>query len=153
MHSINYSFDDRVSSIQCPGWSRMTCICQKVIGTTLGYLYSYILLLFRIVPDDTRGLLGSTILHPSLTPSQGFGVEFLMTFILTFTFFATMDPNRRNQGNDAIAQGMTMTLLHIVGVSNDRCIQLEAFGRWYHHHYHLRRRYNHHHHHHHHCCY
>jgi len=74
---------------------------------------------YRIVPDDTRGLLGSTILHPSLTPSQGFGVEFLMTFILTFTFFATMDPKRRNQGNDAIALGMTMTLLHIVGVSDD----------------------------------
>lgn len=49
-------------------------------------------LLYGVTVPGSQGTLGTMSINASLSPWQGFGVEFVLTFIVVFTVFATLDP-------------------------------------------------------------
>ena len=54
---------------------------------------------------------------PPLTAWQGFGVEFVLTFILVFVVFSVSEPSRRPLGNSAVIIGFTYLAVSLAGVS------------------------------------
>lgn len=72
-------------------------------------------LLYGIVPEKCRHDLGVTQVHPHLTKGQACGIELILTFILIFTIFATIDPNRKELGSKPLAIGLTVSMCHLVG--------------------------------------
>lgn len=71
-----------------------------------------------ITPEAVRGNLGSTLVHSGMTPAQGLGVEFCITFVLVFTVFAACDENRLDvQGSIPLAIGLSITACHCFAVS------------------------------------
>lgn len=67
-----------------------------------------------VTPEDLGSQLGNTTLHPKLTPIQGVGVEFLITFVLVLTVFGVCDPNRVDvKGSAPLAIGFSVTACHL----------------------------------------
>ena len=104
--------------IECPSFFGLWTIFK-----TLNWYFKIISLFFfifffsRIVPETCRQDLGVTQVHPHLTKGQACGIELILTFILIFTIFATIDPNRKELGSKPLAIGLTVSMCHLVGVS------------------------------------
>jgi len=49
-------------------------------------------LLYGVTVPGHQGTLGTMSINPALSSWQGFGIEFVLTFIIVFTVFATLDP-------------------------------------------------------------
>lgn len=90
-------------------------IFAQCVGATVGAA-----ILKGLTPVEVQGTLGSTTLHPGLTPFQGFGVELLITCVLVLTVFASCDPNRNDLANGSapLAIGLAVTLCHLFAVSD-----------------------------------
>ncbi|XP_022240824.1 neurogenic protein big brain-like isoform X2 [Limulus polyphemus] len=73
-------------------------------------------LLYGVTIPGHQGTLGNTLIHPDLGPWQAFGVEFVLTFLVVFTVFATQDPNRRSLGSDALTVGIGYLATSLPGV-------------------------------------
>ncbi|XP_068212947.1 neurogenic protein big brain-like isoform X1 [Palaemon carinicauda] len=69
-------------------------------GTTSGY----------------TGDLGATMVSQAITPWQGLGLEFLLTFVVVFVFFASVNPYKRSMGNPAMAIGIAYLSCTLVGI-------------------------------------
>jgi len=64
-------------------------------------------LLKAVTPDDVSGQWGITALAPGITPIQGFGIEYISTFILVLTVFSVNDENRTDvKGSVPLAIGL-----------------------------------------------
>ena len=63
------------------------------------------------------GPLGITAGHDSLNAWQVLAVEFVLTFVVVFTTFATMDPNRKSFGSDSLSIGIAYLVASLTGVS------------------------------------
>ena len=63
------------------------------------------------------GPLGITIGHDSLNSWQVLTVEFMLTFVVIFTTFATYDSNRRSFGSDSLSIGAAYLVASLTGVS------------------------------------
>lgn len=76
-------------------------------------------LLRTITPADHHTMtLGLTMVNSKLTPLQGVGVEFIITFILVFTVCAVCDSNRNDvKGSAAVAIGLAVSSCHLAAVS------------------------------------
>lgn len=73
-------------------------------------------LLKALTPEDQQGFLGGTFVN-KLSPFQGFGVEFSITFILVFTVFAVCDGNRLDvTGSAPLAIGLSVATCHLFAV-------------------------------------
>jgi glycerol uptake facilitator-like aquaporin len=66
-------------------------IASQLFGALSG---SFIL--DAIVPEFAKGTLSVTQLNNELTLAQGFGVEFIITFILVLTVYACVDKHRND---------------------------------------------------------
>lgn len=67
-------------------------------------------LLEALTPTQFHNSMGVTSLHPSLTPAQGFGIEFFTTFSLVIVVFGVCDPNRTDiKGSAPLAIGLTVS--------------------------------------------
>nr|XP_002736465.1 PREDICTED: aquaporin-4-like [Saccoglossus kowalevskii] len=86
-----------------------------MIGQCVGAIGGAALLL-AITPEEYRGNLGVTLVNDSITAAQGFGMEFMLTFILVFTIFSTVDPKRHVTGSQPIAIGLAIIIDHLIGV-------------------------------------
>ncbi|XP_013786741.1 neurogenic protein big brain-like, partial [Limulus polyphemus] len=73
-------------------------------------------LLYGVTIPGHQGTLGSTLVHDDLGPWQAFGIEFVLTFVVVFTVFATQDPNRRSLGSDALAVGIGYLATSFTGI-------------------------------------
>lgn len=72
----------------------------------------------RLIPANmTKSELGATMVDKGMTAGQGVGVEIILTFVLVIVIFGTTDPNRPSFGSPSLLIGLTVTLLHLVGVS------------------------------------
>ncbi|GAB1597536.1 aquaporin-4-like [Argonauta hians] len=67
-------------------------------------------ILFGLTPFEAHGLLGVTKIHADMAKGQAFGVEFMITFIMVFTFFANLDPKRSDMGSRSLSIGLSVTL-------------------------------------------
>ena len=83
-----------------------------------------------VTPKKFQGTLGQTMVNPEASPEQGFGVEFMITFVLVFTVFATCDSKRTDlQGSGPLTIGLSVTVCHLAAVSCSRvyfCAHLQS---------------------------
>ena len=68
----------------------------------------------------SMGPLGITIGHDSLNVWQLVTVELLLTFVVVFTTYATMDSNRKSFGSDALSIGIAYLIASLTGVSIEK---------------------------------
>lgn len=88
-------------------------VVVQLIGATVGSA-----LLKAVTPEDLRGNLGLTVVDKSMTLAQGFGVEFLITFVLVMTVFTVTDSNRMDvKGSAPLAIGLSVATCHLFAVS------------------------------------
>ena len=81
------------------------------IGMQLLGAISASALVFSITPAHARGSLGMTMVTDGVTLTQAFVVEFIITFILTYTVHAICDQRRDDVGGSkALAVGFAVTL-------------------------------------------
>ena len=78
---------------------------------------SFLLCSASVSVPGHQGALGVVVAHEMLSAWQVFGVEFVLTFLIVFTVFATVDPNRRCFGSDSLAVGIAYLACTISGVS------------------------------------
>lgn len=73
----------------------------------------------RLIPANLTKTaeLGATRVNDGMTAGQGVGVEIILTFVLVIVIFGTTDPNRPSFGSPSLLIGLTVTLLHLIGVS------------------------------------
>lgn len=70
-----------------------------------------------LTPDNVQKNLGNTLLGGEVSPVQGFGMEFLLGFILVFVVFGVCDDNRHeNKSVGPLAIGLSVTLGHLAAV-------------------------------------
>lgn len=70
-----------------------------------------------VSPEALGAVLGNTKLTKDLTAAQGFGVEFLLGFVLVLVVFAVCDPNRPECKYAApLAIGLTVALGHLATI-------------------------------------
>lgn len=52
-----------------------------------------------------------------INEAQAFGIEFILTFMLVFTIFATTDPGKEHRGYEIpLSIGLCVFICHVVGV-------------------------------------
>ncbi|XP_076067533.1 MIP channel family protein big brain isoform X2 [Oratosquilla oratoria] len=73
-------------------------------------------LLYGATSSGYAGELGATVLSRVITPWQGFGIEFLLTFVVVFVVFASVNPYRRTLGSPAVAVGLAYLACTLVGL-------------------------------------
>ncbi|XP_070575148.1 aquaporin-4-like isoform X2 [Ptychodera flava] len=74
-------------------------------------------LIYAVTPASVRGGLGVTSLGAGVSVEQGFAIEYLITFELVFTVFATIDANRKDlQGSASLAIGTSVTIGHLFAI-------------------------------------
>ncbi|XP_070533265.1 aquaporin-2-like [Ptychodera flava] len=73
-------------------------------------------LIHGVTPEGVRGTMGANILNPDITQVQAFGVEFVLTFVLVFTVFATVDEKNAISGSKPLAIGIAVVIAHLVGI-------------------------------------
>ncbi|XP_064610342.1 aquaporin AQPAe.a-like [Liolophura sinensis] len=70
-----------------------------------------------VTPTPYSGSLGSTIVSPLITPAQGVGIEFLITFVLVLTVFASCDSRRTDlAGSAPLTIGLSVTACHLAAI-------------------------------------
>jgi len=70
-----------------------------------------------LTPPAVQGALGSTSVNGSLSQAQGFGIEFMITFVLVFTVFASCDGKRTDlNGSAPLTIGLSVTLCHLFAI-------------------------------------
>lgn len=74
-------------------------------------------ILYGVTPVKVHGHLGVTVVHRDIGRGQAFGVEFMITFIMVFTFFANLEPKRADMGSRSLSIGLTVVLGHLFAVS------------------------------------
>lgn len=90
-------------------------ILAQCLGAVIGAA-----ILYGLTPSELRrneGGLGVTFVHPSISTTQAFGVEFMTTLLVTLTVFAVLDPNRMDPGCKALSIGFSYTAGHLFAVS------------------------------------
>ncbi|XP_013391176.1 aquaporin-5 [Lingula anatina] len=74
-------------------------------------------ILMGLTPTEYRASLGTTQLTQGVSVGQGFGIEFMATFVLVFTVFATCDSNRNDlSGSGPLAIGLSVAMCHLWAV-------------------------------------
>ena len=73
-------------------------------------------LLYVVVPYENHGLLGVTHIMP-VSPLVGFGVELLMTFVVTLTVLTSSEGGHRTVDQSAsMVIGLAVSVCHLFGV-------------------------------------
>jgi len=78
-------------------------------------------LIYAVVPRELNGTqvgaFGATVPHTNVMPVLAFLIEAIITFVLVFVVFATVDPKRDDlNGSGPLAIGLSVTLCHLAAV-------------------------------------
>lgn len=74
-------------------------------------------LLFGATSSGYSGDLGATVISRVITVGQGFGVEFLLSFVVVLAYFSAMCPHRRpSGGHPALIVGLAYLATTLVGL-------------------------------------
>ena len=74
-------------------------------------------ILYGTTPVKYHGSFGITQIKDFVMPAQAFAVEFMVTFILVFTYFANLEPKRVDMGSRSLSVGLAVVLGHLFAVS------------------------------------
>ena len=95
------------------GASALLFIAVQCVGAIAGAA-----LLMGVTPEDGRAKLGLTSINEHLEVEQAFAVETIITFVLVFTVFSSIDSNRKDlSGSAPLAIGLSVALCHLFAVS------------------------------------
>ena len=95
------------------GIARAVCyIIAQCVGGITGAA-----ILYGATPDKYHGSLGVTFIKDSVKPAQAFAVEFMVTFVLVFTYFANLEPKRVDMGSRSLSIGLSVCMGHFFAVS------------------------------------
>ena len=73
-------------------------------------------ILYGITPSSQKNI-GLNTLQGDVTPGQGFGIEFMITFLLVFTVMASTDENRTDlNGSAPLTIGLAVVLGNLIAV-------------------------------------
>lgn len=75
-------------------------------------------ILYGSTPGKYHGTLGVTYIKDGVLPAQAFAVEFMVTFVLVFTYFANLEPKRVDMGSRSLSVGLSVVLGHLFAVSS-----------------------------------
>lgn len=88
-----------------------------VLSQLLGAYMGSVTLNF-LLPEAVRSNVGLTLLNQHVSIAKGFGVEFMITFLLAITVFASIDKTRKDlNGSIPLAIGLSVTCGALFGVS------------------------------------
>lgn len=73
-------------------------------------------ILKSVTPDAVHDDLGANGVSPLLTAAEGFGCEFVYSFVLVFSIFGCTDDKRPFFGSPAMGVGLTVAVLHFAGI-------------------------------------
>lgn len=106
--SIAFAATRRISVVRALFYVMAQC-AGSIAGTAL---------LKAFVPESIQGDLGTLKLNKLVTEAQGFGIEFIITFVLLFGIFAVTDENRNDIGGSLpLTVGLIVTVNIFFGVS------------------------------------
>lgn len=71
-----------------------------------------------VTGSQSMGPLGITAGHDSLNAWQVLAVEFVLTFVVVFATYATLDSNRKSFGSDSLSIGIAYLVASLTGVSS-----------------------------------
>ncbi|XP_046565042.1 aquaporin-4-like [Haliotis rubra] len=72
--------------------------------------------LYGVTPARQHEYLGVTSVHSDIESGQAFGIEFLITFVLVFAYFSSMDPPHLATGTfQVIPAGLAIAIGHTFG--------------------------------------
>jgi len=74
-------------------------------------------ILYGTTPAKYHGSFGITQIKDDVMPAQAFAVEFMVTFILVFAYFANLEPKRVDMGSRSLSVGLAVVLGHLFAVS------------------------------------
>lgn len=84
-------------------------------------MYISFIILVYFCPEFQKSVSlfsGLNSLGDGVTPGQGVAIEFLLTFVLVFTVFATCDKSRKDlAGSGPLAIGLAVAMCHLGFVS------------------------------------
>ncbi|XP_076109267.1 aquaporin-4-like [Mytilus galloprovincialis] len=80
-------------------------ILVQIIGSICGAA-----ILYGIIPSEIRNDLGVTKVHKNVDNVRAFGVEFLATFIVIFTYFTTLENKNNVLVPDSVVCGLSISL-------------------------------------------
>lgn len=87
-------------------------VAAQCCGAILGAV-----ILKAVVPSQRWGSLGNTMLHAEMTGGGAFGVEFMITFVLVFTVFASCDGKRGDlRGSAPLTIGLSVAMCHFFAI-------------------------------------
>ncbi|XP_045194724.1 aquaporin-5-like [Mercenaria mercenaria] len=78
-------------------------------------------ILYGSTPGKYHGSLGVVSIQPDVLPGQAFAVEFMVTFVLAFTYFANLEPNRVDMGSRSLSVGLSVVLGHLFALDYTGC--------------------------------
>lgn len=82
--------------------------CGAIIGA---------MILKGVTPYERWGALGNTKVNEEMEVGRAFGVEFMVTFVLVFTVFASCDGKRNDlQGSAPLTIGLSVTMCHLFAI-------------------------------------
>jgi glycerol uptake facilitator-like aquaporin len=88
-------------------------IFSQLLGAYMGSVTLNFLL-----PEAVRANVGLTLLNQHISIAKGFGVEFMITFLLAITVFASIDKTRKDlNGSIPLSIGLSVTCGALFGVS------------------------------------
>lgn len=95
------------------GLARSVCyVLAQCIGAIAGAG-----ILYGSTPKQYHGTLGVVFIQVDVLPGQAFAVEFMVTFVLVFTYFANLEPKRVDMGSRSLSVGLSVVLGHLFAVS------------------------------------
>ncbi|CAC5397898.1 AQP4 [Mytilus coruscus] len=80
-------------------------ILVQIIGSICGAA-----ILYGIIPSEIRHDLGVTKVHKNVDNVRAFGVEFLATFIVIFTYFSAMENKNNVLVSESVVCGLSISL-------------------------------------------
>ena len=87
----------------------MYCIMQ-ILGALAGAGILWLI-------HDNGGSLGTSVPGKDINQAKVFGIELMITFVLVWTVFATVDEHRKMSGSGPLAIGVAIGMCHLYAVS------------------------------------
>merc|ERR1712080_347347 len=74
-------------------------------------------ILYGLIPFPHKGSLGATGLHPDISLTQAFGIEFMASLLVVLAVLSNLDPKRKDAGSRSISIGCAYSVATLFSVA------------------------------------